>query len=279
MSERVQGRSRDGSARAGSDDDASREESGGTSLRKGSGGSSRRASGGSSRPGSGGRPARATRAAAQELSEEGRRPAKAQSPRAARRAALRDAAAARKAAEQRRRRFAFAGLAVLVVLGLVVGYIVWRGSDDKKSDKAGSKPSSAAPAFIGPPVPAAANPALSAKPSAGPGTGDLTKLQVTTLVAGTGPEVKSGQTVQVNYVGVSYKTGAEFDSNWGKGQPFSFKVGGGEVIKGWDQGLVGVKVGSRVQLDIPADLAYGNDASGGKPAGPLRFIVDVLEAE
>jgi peptidylprolyl isomerase len=272
VSERVQGRSRDGSAGTGSGRGPSRGGSGRASLRK--------ESGGSSRAGAAGRSPKAIRAADAESTESEAKtgPAKAQSPRAARRAALREAAAARKAAEQRRRRFALAGLAVLVVVGLVVGYMVWRGGR-KHSTTASQPPSSTAPAFIGPPVPAAANPALSAKPSAGPGTGDLTKLQVTTLVAGTGPEVKSGQTVQVNYVGVSYKTGVEFDSNFGKGQPFSFKVGGGEVIKGWDQGVVGVKVGSRVQLDIPADLAYGNDASGGKPAGPLRFIIDVLEAE
>jgi peptidylprolyl isomerase len=213
---------------------------------------------------------KATRAAAPESTESGPRPnaAKTQSPRAARRAALREAAAERKAAEQRRRRFALAGLVVLLVLGLVVGYIVWRGNRDHSTTA--SKPSSsAAPVFIGPP----------GRPSPGPGSGDLTKLQVTTLMAGTGPEVKSGQTVRVEYVGVSYKTGAEFDSNWGKGQPFSFKVGGGEVIKGWDQGLVGVKVGSRVQLDIPSDLAYGDNPGGGKPAGPIRFIIDVQEAE
>ena len=84
----------------------------------------------------------------------------------------------------------------------------------------------------------------------------------------------------MNYVGVTFADGKEFDSSWGEGkQPFSFALGTGNVIKGWDQGLEGVKVGSRVQLDIPADLAYGDNPSGGQPAGALRFVVDVLSAQ
>jgi hypothetical protein len=65
---------------------------------------------------------------------------------------------------------------------------------------------------------------------------------------------------------------------WSRSEAFSFQVGAGNVIKGWDQGLIGVKVGSRVQLDIPADLAYGDNPSGGQPAGALRFVVNVLTA-
>ena len=107
------------------------------------------------------------------------------------------------------------------------------------------------------------------------GDGALTKLAVTTLIKGTGAGVIAGQQVTVNYVGVSYKTGEEFDSSWKRQQTFDFQVGAGRVIKGWDEGLVGVTVGSRVQLDIPADLAYGDNAASG-PSGPLRFVVDVL---
>jgi len=102
---------------------------------------------------------------------------------------------------------------------------------------------------------------------------------VTPVIEGKGAETKSGQQLTVNYVGATYKDGKEFDASWGRGEPFQFVVGGGNVIKGWDQGLVGVKVGSRVQLDIPSDLAYGDNASGGAPAGPLRFVVDVLAAQ
>ncbi len=77
---------------------------------------------------------------------------------------------------------------------------------------------------------------------------------------------------------MAYPTGKEFDASWNRGEPFSFTLGQGGVIKGWDQGLAGVTVGSRVQLDIPADLAYGENPADGQPGGPLRFVVDVLDA-
>jgi len=186
---------------------------------------------------------------------------------------MREAAASRAAAERRRRQFALAGIVALAVIGVVVAAIVWRGADKSGNDSGGS------PTVAGPVAPKVEFPALAEKPATSKGTGELTKLVVTPLVEGTGPPVQAGQTLSVNYVGVSYKTGEEFDSSWKRSQPFSFKVGEGNVIKGWDQGLVGVKVGSRVQLDIPAELAYGNDASGGGPTGPLRFIVDVLSAK
>ena len=67
-------------------------------------------------------------------------------------------------------------------------------------------------------------------------------------------------------------------TSWKRGQTFDTQIGTGQVIPGWDQGLVGVKVGSRVQLDIPADLAYGETPEGGAPAGDLRFVVDILAA-
>jgi peptidylprolyl isomerase len=129
-----------------------------------------------------------------------------------------------------------------------------------------------------PPVPAGADPALSKKPAVTGGTGPVTALKTTTLIQGTGPAVQAGQTVSVNYVGVTYAGGKEFDSSWKRKEPFSFPVGAGQVIKGWDQGLVGVKVGSRVRLDIPAGLAYGDNPGPDQPAGALRFVVDVLSA-
>lgn len=126
-----------------------------------------------------------------------------------------------------------------------------------------------------PPLPAGADPALRTKPKAEAGSGELTRLTVTPLIEGTGAATAVGQTITANYVGVSYRTGEEFDASWSGESPIEFKLGVGEVIKGWDQGLVGVKVGSRVQLDIPSDLAYGDEGGGGA-SGPLRFIVDVL---
>ncbi|MBN1172170.1 MAG: FKBP-type peptidyl-prolyl cis-trans isomerase, partial [Micromonosporaceae bacterium] len=123
------------------------------------------------------------------------------------------------------------------------------------------------------------DPALATKPEVTAGTGELTELKVTPLIEGKGATVTSGQQLSVQYVGVSYPTGEEFDSSWSGGEPFTFVVGEGQVITGWDQGLIGVRVGSRVQLDIPSALAYGDSTSNGAPAGPLRFVVDVLSAE
>ncbi|RSM64388.1 peptidylprolyl isomerase [Actinoplanes sp. ATCC 53533] len=185
----------------------------------------------------------------------------------------------------RKRRQALAvGGAAVVVLALVVGLIVWvsRSSSQPSaaapSAAASASPSAAESAAAFPPVPTGADPALSKKPAVTAGTGTVSKLRTTTLIKGTGAAVQSGQTVNVNYVGVNYADGKEFDSSWSRSEAFSFQVGAGSVIKGWDQGLIGVKVGSRVRLDIPADLAYGEKPSGGQPAGTLRFVVDVLSA-
>jgi peptidylprolyl isomerase len=111
------------------------------------------------------------------------------------------------------------------------------------------------------------------------GEGAVEELKVTALVKGKGPKVAAGQQIVVNYVGVTYADGKEFDSSWQRQQPFPLAIGVGQVIPGWDEGLVGVTVGSRVQLDIPAEMAYGENPSGGAPAGDLRFVVDVLQAQ
>jgi peptidylprolyl isomerase len=190
--------------------------------------------------------------------------------------------AAQKAAEAKRRRQAWAGAfaGVAVVAVLIVGQ---RGGDDAPEQAAGT-PSAPAEATADPgappppQLPEGADPALGSKPTVTAGEGKLTKLTVTPLIEGTGPKVEAGQSITTNYVGVFYENGEEFDSSWERGQPATFPIGVGQVIPGWDKGLVGVTVGSRVQLDIPAEDAYG-DGGGGRPAGPLRFVVDVLAAE
>jgi len=107
------------------------------------------------------------------------------------------------------------------------------------------------------------------------------KLEVKDLEEGTGAAVKAGDAATVNYVGVNYKTGKEFDASWEGGKPvsFTFTLGAGEVIPGWDQGIEGMKVGGRRELIIPPSLGYG--AAGAPPAIPpnetLIFVVD-LEA-
>jgi len=205
-----------------------------------------------------------------------RRPDERPPTRAEKRKAWKEAAA-RAAAARKRRRVIGGTLGSLVVVALLVTLVivvVRKGDDDKGAgSQAGNQAAPTAQGF--PPVPEGADPALRTKPAVGKGDGALTKLAVTTLIKGTGAGVIAGQQVTVNYVGVSYKTGEEFDSSWKRQQTFDFQVGAGRVIKGWDEGLVGVTVGSRVQLDIPADLAYGDNAASG-PSGPLRFVVDVL---
>jgi peptidylprolyl isomerase len=105
-----------------------------------------------------------------------------------------------------------------------------------------------------------------------------TKLVTKDLITGTGAEAKSGDTVSVNYVGVLYKGGKEFDASWKRKEPFSFALGKGQVIAGWDQGVAGMKVGGRRELIIPSELAYGAKGSPGgiPPNAPLVFVVDLL---
>ncbi|GLW08208.1 peptidylprolyl isomerase [Microtetraspora sp. NBRC 13810] len=108
-----------------------------------------------------------------------------------------------------------------------------------------------------------------------------TKLVAETVIKGTGPEVKSGEFIMVQYVGKIWGTDSEFDSSWSRGGvPVLFQIGAGKVIKGWDEGLVGIPVGSRVLLTIPPDLGYGSAGQGDKIKGTdtLVFAVDVLGA-
>jgi peptidylprolyl isomerase len=120
---------------------------------------------------------------------------------------------------------------------------------------------------------------LSKAPTVTPPTGAApTKLVMKELIVGTGPEAKAGDTVTVNYVGVLYHGGKEFDASWKRNEPFTFELGAGKVIKGWDQGVVGMKVGGRRELVIPAELAYGAQGSPPTipPNSPLVFVVDLL---
>jgi FKBP-type peptidyl-prolyl cis-trans isomerase len=145
-------------------------------------------------------------------------------------------------------------LAVIVAVVLIAG-----GSDDSSGDTDLTDTS------VRPTVTASDEPAP-------------TELVINDIVEGSGPEAKDGDEVTVQYVGALYDTGTEFDASWDRNEPFELTLGGGTVIQGWDQGLVGMKAGGRRELIIPPDLGYG--AQGSPPSIPanatLVFIVDMI---
>jgi FKBP-type peptidyl-prolyl cis-trans isomerase len=106
------------------------------------------------------------------------------------------------------------------------------------------------------------------------------KLEITDDVVGTGQEAKAGDTVRVHYTG-TLLNGTKFDSSRDRNEPFEFKLGAGQVIKGWDQGVAGMKVGGKRTLLIPYDLAYGEAGSPPKipPKAALKFDVELVEVK
>jgi peptidylprolyl isomerase len=104
------------------------------------------------------------------------------------------------------------------------------------------------------------------------------ELEIVDLEVGTGPEAAPGMQVAVHYVGVAYSSGEEFDSSYDRGAPLTFPLGARRVITGWDNGIVGMKVGGRRRLVIPPHLAYGDRGAGGviKPGETLIFVCDLV---
>jgi peptidylprolyl isomerase len=182
----------------------------------------------------------------------------------------------------------FVPLAVLLVLALAAagcGSSTEESAADKSAAKAEQEAKDAKP-VPEPKAPTAekvqptsGEADINTKPTVPKGTGSApTALKAETLISGDGPEIKSGQQATVNYVGALFKDGKVFDDSWGKGkQPFQFTLGSGQVIPGWDQGVLGMKVGERRRLTIPADLAYGAQGSPPKigPNEPLIFDIDL----
>ena len=146
-----------------------------------------------------------------------------------------------------------------------------------------SRDKPAEPAAATAAAPAAETPAVTEAPAS---TGTETMaMQKTDLSPGTGPEIKSGQTALVNYTGWLYDAaapenkGKKFDSSVDRNEPFEFPVGAGMVIKGWDDGVVGMKVGGKRRLVIPPEMGYGSRGAGGviPPGATLVFDVELVE--
>jgi len=112
-----------------------------------------------------------------------------------------------------------------------------------------------------------------------PETDRPTELVIIDEVVGEGVEATKGSMVSVHYVGVSWSTGRQFDASWDRMEPFTFGLGQGQVIQGWDDGVQGMKVGGRRALHIPPHLGYGAQGAGGviAPNETLIFVVDLLE--
>jgi peptidylprolyl isomerase len=105
------------------------------------------------------------------------------------------------------------------------------------------------------------------------------ELQKVDIVEGKGRAAKKGDTVSMQYVGLTWSTRVEFDASWDRGEPYTFKLGEGKVIPGWDAGIPGMRKGGRRQLTVPAEMAYGAQGSPPKigPNECLRFIVDLVK--
>ncbi len=104
------------------------------------------------------------------------------------------------------------------------------------------------------------------------------QLELEDIVEGDGDEAVAGTIVEVHYVGVSWKNGEQFDASWDRGSTFKFGLGKGQVIRGWDEGVAGMKVGGRRRITIPPDMAYGKRGAGGVigPDETLVFVVDLV---
>ena len=104
------------------------------------------------------------------------------------------------------------------------------------------------------------------------------ELVIEDIEVGAGEEAKPGQNVEVHYAGNAWSTRQQFDASWDRGETFTFQLGAGQVIGGWDQGVAGMKVGGRRRLVIPPSLGYGSRGAGGviKPNETLVFVVDLI---
>lgn len=164
----------------------------------------------------------------------------------------------------------------LLCLALALAIAGCGSSDDSSTESTAGGESTSAEA------PSEGSSELGKKPKVTVPKGSPPKqLEENEIVEGSGDEAKAGDEVTVQYVGVGFDSGEQFDASWDRGEPFTFTLGAGEVIPGWDEGVEGMKVDGRRELVIPPELAYG--AAGAPPAiGPnetLVFVIDLLAVE
>jgi peptidylprolyl isomerase len=168
-------------------------------------------------------------------------------------------------------------LPLLLACLLLAVFAVACGGDDEK--EAAAPTPTATPTPTGSVDATAISKDLSAKPQIAKPAGEPpAELQKQDIVKGTGTPARPGDSVSVQYVGNSWSTGAQFDASWDRGgEPFTFPLGAGQVIAGWDQGVAGMKKGGRRLLVIPPDLAYGAQSPSPdiKPNETLIFVVDL----
>lgn len=168
---------------------------------------------------------------------------------------------------------------VLLIIGVCAALAIagCGGGGDSSSSSSGETGEAASAIKWSPPGKFGTEPEVVA-----PGGKPPKKLETKDLIEGSGAEAKAGDEISVQYSGANFKTGEEFDSSWSRNaEPFPFTLGAGLVIAGWDQGIVGMKVGGRRELIIPPQLAYGPE--GRPPTIPpnetLVFVVDLLEVK
>jgi peptidylprolyl isomerase len=156
---------------------------------------------------------------------------------------------------------------LLIVLACAALAVAGCGSDSEETSS--SKPEATS-------TPAKTKPEITVPKGKAP-----KELVVNDIERGAGKAAQTGDQVTVQYVGISFLNGRQFDASWDRGEPFEFQLGAGSVIPGWDQGVTGMRVGGRRQLVIPPDLAYGAD---GQPPtiGPnetLVFVIDLVSVQ
>jgi peptidylprolyl isomerase len=168
--------------------------------------------------------------------------------------------------------------AAVAALACVVLLAGCGGGDDTTEAKNQPSPNEPQPPAATPETPKE----LQTKPKVGNPSGPPPKqLEKEDLITGTGATATAGKQLTVNYVGVLFESGKEFDASWERKQPFPFTLGQGMVIPGWDKGLEGMKVGGRRKLTIPPDQAYGEQGSPPTigPNETLVFVIDLLDVK